>query len=181
MSAKKKTPFEWIEKLDVQYSEKRDALTQAISISTGKNLVTLTVGQLEFAVEVGLVIETVRYSPPHALPRSFDWVLGVIDLRGEVIPVIDFSAFNGQGQTKINHQSRMIIIKHDDFHYALLVSGVSPVRLVAEDTIFKLKKENKPKGTKIPFKEAVLIDNQQKMYLDINSLSNDKELTQLTF
>ena len=54
--------------------------------------VALTAGDQLFCIEIRQILELRRWSPVTALPHSPPDVLGVINLRGAVIPIIDLAA-----------------------------------------------------------------------------------------
>ena len=54
--------------------------------------VTLVAGQQSFCIEITLIREIRRWSPVTILPHSPEHVLGVMNLRGAVIPIIDLAS-----------------------------------------------------------------------------------------
>ncbi len=54
-----------------------------------QRVVCFRVGEREFAIEIETIIEIVYYRPATPLPDAPDFIEGVIDLREQIIPVID--------------------------------------------------------------------------------------------
>ncbi len=60
-----------------------------IDTAAATQYLTLTVGEEVFALEIGKVREVFDYSTITKVPRMPDFMLGVINLRGNVVPVVD--------------------------------------------------------------------------------------------
>ncbi len=66
------------------------------------------------------------------VPHTPDDVLGVINLRGEVVTVLDLRRILGMGESEITPQSRNFIIKAEEEHVGLLVDKVADVVIFKE-------------------------------------------------
>ncbi len=72
--------------------------------------VVFRVQEKKFAIEIGHVKEIIRYQKASALPKVPEFIDGVIDLRGEVIPIVDLrKRFNAP--VKYELKTRIIIVK----------------------------------------------------------------------
>ncbi|PHS73145.1 MAG: hypothetical protein COB22_02455 [Cycloclasticus sp.] len=181
-SAKKVIPFETVESMDQQYLKARDKLVQVENLSTGTKVVRVGVANFRFALEVGLAVETIRYKVPQVIPRSYPWMLGLIELRGEVIPVVDFAAFNNQGKTSIDKSCRLLIVRQEQAVYAMLVNSVSAVTEVND--FFDQKDKTAPKvpsGISIKFDQWVEIEGEKIHFLDLHALGNQADFLKITF
>ena len=81
----------------------------------------------EFAcniIDVREVLKMVRVTP---LPRSLEFVEGVINLRGDVIPVIDLRKRFNLENAEQTDESRIIIVEVEDRMVGLIVDSVSEV------------------------------------------------------
>lgn len=172
-------PFDIVESLDSQYLGKRNELAQVAKLSAGTTVICVEVAGFKFAVEVGKAVETIRFKQPQPLPRSFNWVLGLIEFRGEVIPVIDFAMFNKQGKTNIDATTRLLIIKHNQAAYAILVSGVSSVFRVTD--FYKQGGSETPSGLSVEFKQWVVLNGEKTNFLDLQALEEHSEFLTITF
>ncbi|MFN3663758.1 chemotaxis protein CheW [Yoonia sp.] len=96
--------------------------------------VTLVAGGQNFCIEIKQIREIRRWTPVTVLPHSPDHVLGVINLRGAVIPIIDLAA--KLGFAKITPTERhVIIIAVEDKIIGLLVESVSEILGVDADNV----------------------------------------------
>jgi purine-binding chemotaxis protein CheW len=57
-----------------------------------RELIAFRIGAQEFCVDIMAVREIRGWTPATALPRSPDWLRGVINLRGAVLPIVDLAA-----------------------------------------------------------------------------------------
>jgi purine-binding chemotaxis protein CheW len=75
-------------------------------------IVTFHVGQEEFGLDIGAITEAIRPLPVTPLPRMPQFVEGVINLRGIIIPVVDLRKRFGLTEIRNNpRKMRMIIIR----------------------------------------------------------------------
>jgi purine-binding chemotaxis protein CheW len=90
-------------------------------------LVVFTLEKEEFACNIEDVREVLKMVRVTPLPRSLDFVEGVINLRGEVIPVIDLRKRFGLAEVERNDESRIIIVEVESRMVGLIVDSVSEV------------------------------------------------------
>ena len=69
------------------------------------------------------------------LPRTPDFVRGVINLRGAVLPIIDLSARLGLGFTEPEARHVIIVCRINNQMVGLLVDAVSDILTVTDDLI----------------------------------------------
>lgn len=97
--------------------------------------VALTAGDQLFCIEIRQILELRRWTPVTALPHSPPDVLGVINLRGAVIPIIDLAARFGLPAIERNARNVIVIVACDDQTVGLLVQSVSEILTVDSDDI----------------------------------------------
>ncbi len=176
--AEQVSSFKTFSSLDERYLEKREEQKKVSEASSGVDVVKIALGKYEFVVEVGVVVETVVYKTPIPLPRSFPWALGVIELRGEVLPLIDLLSFNKGESLKADRNSRMLIVRQEQTVFALLVSSVSAVMRVAE---FESIQQQQLADSKLTFNKRVEFDKERLPFFDLKDLLNNQDFLNLTF
>ncbi|ABZ83992.1 purine-binding chemotaxis protein chew, putative [Heliomicrobium modesticaldum Ice1] len=98
-------------------------------------IVTFSLGTEAYGVPIEQVQEIIRPSPVTYIPYAPPHVLGLINLRGNVIPVIDLRrrlSLDPQGDGKYN---RIIVVYLDDIVVGLWVDAVSAVTTVREEML----------------------------------------------
>ncbi|MBN2588304.1 MAG: purine-binding chemotaxis protein CheW [Sedimentisphaerales bacterium] len=86
-----------------------EEIKDAISRKEGKYL-TFALGSEEYGLEILKVREIIGYIEITAVPQMPEYVKGVINLRGQVIPVIDLRSKFGMETADITEQTCIIVI-----------------------------------------------------------------------
>lgn len=90
-------------------------------------LVTFHLDNEIYGVNVMQVQEVLRYTEIASVPGSPNYVLGIINLRGNVVTVIDTRCRFGLSKTDITEFSRIIMIEVEGQVVGILVDSVSEV------------------------------------------------------
>lgn len=95
--------------------------------------VTFILGDDFYGMNINSVKEVIEYGAVTTIPLMPDFVKGVLNLRGEVVPVLDLSLRFGKEKTEIHQRSCIAIIEvtHDE-RVALLGVVVDSVNEVVE-------------------------------------------------
>ncbi len=93
----------------------------------GKNLVGFRVGDVAYAVEIQRVREIIRPLSLLPLPHLPPSVVGVVDHRGDVVPVVDLRVRFGLQPESKTREERWIIVKRGDRFVGLVVDKVTDV------------------------------------------------------
>lgn len=90
-------------------------------------LVTFHVGDEEFGVEILDVREINRMMEITRVPHAPEFVEGVINLRGQVIPVVDLRKRFALGAVERDKNTRIVVVELGDKVVGFLVDSVSEV------------------------------------------------------
>jgi len=83
------------------------------------------IGKEDFGVHIGRVVEILKSQKIYSLPELPDFISGVIDVRGEVIPLLDLrKRFGAQAETR---KCRIIIVRYEDEKIGLLVDEIDKI------------------------------------------------------
>ncbi len=77
-------------------------------------LVGFVVGDEEYSVPILTIQEIIKPIEWTRVPQTPPYVLGVFNLRGSVIPLIDLRLKFGLGAVKHTDDTRFIVIRHED-------------------------------------------------------------------
>lgn len=97
------------------------------SASDGLQYITFMANGQEFASNIMAIREIRGWTDTTALPHVPDYVRGVINLRGTVLPVIDLKAKLGLGLTDASAKNVIIVIDDGARTTGLLVDAVSDI------------------------------------------------------
>jgi purine-binding chemotaxis protein CheW len=98
-------------------------------------LVTFSISEEEFGVDILKVQEIIRTMEISKVPRAPDFVEGVINLRGKVIPIIDLRRRFGLAHKKHDKNTRIIVIEMTDVIVGFVVDAVSEVLRIPASTV----------------------------------------------
>jgi purine-binding chemotaxis protein CheW len=92
----------------------------------------------EYAVDISLVKEIIKPTiEPTPVPQSPSFVEGVLDLRGDIIPIIDLKKRFGLDITDSPPPTRILVIQQEDIIVGFLVDSVTEVIRTAREKIQK--------------------------------------------
>jgi|SRR5690554_1391984 len=89
--------------------------------------VTFQLDQETYGINVMQVQEVLRHSEIAPVPGAPDYVLGIINLRGNVVTVIDTRTRFGLPATEVSESTRVVIIEADQQVIGILVDSVAEV------------------------------------------------------
>src|SRR5260370_1378485 len=87
---------------------------QSVAAEAMEHLATFSLDREEYGVEVRLVQEIRRVSEITVVPRAPEFVRGVINLRGRILPVVDLKTKLGLGEVAIGKTSPIVVVKIRD-------------------------------------------------------------------
>ncbi|WP_407307306.1 chemotaxis protein CheW [Desulfosporosinus sp. SB140] len=100
-----------------------------------EQLVTFSLGSEEFGVNIMLVQEIIRIPPITRVPKAPSYVEGVINLRGNVIPVVSLRNRFGMDRVEETDLSRIIVLQVDSKVFGIRVDGVTEVLRLDSESI----------------------------------------------
>jgi len=130
------------ELVEVQQSTEED---YAEEISKAGNLeeqfLSFTLGEETFAVEILTVQEIRTWELPTLLPRSPDFMKGVINLRGTIVPVIDLRVKFNICKPIYDETTVVIVLRFEELAkvrvMGIVVDSMSDVLFIDKDNISK--------------------------------------------
>jgi len=100
------------------------------------NQLAVVIGGSRFLLELTQAGEVTTVGAITSVPLTADWFLGLYNLRGNLISVVDLARFQGQDATVIDKDSRIVAFAPElGFNCGLLVSRVMGLRNVAGMTL----------------------------------------------
>lgn len=99
-----------------------------------EQLVTFSLGNEEFGVDIMCVQEIIRIPPITRVPKAPSYVEGVINLRGNVIPVVSLHSRFGMERAEETELSRIVVLQVQSKVLGIWVDDVTEVlRLDSKD------------------------------------------------
>lgn len=107
----------------------------AKSLTQGRELIAFRIGDQEFCVNIMSVREIRGWTPATPMPHAPHYVLGVINLRGAVLPIIDMSLRLGMKLAEPTVRHVIIVAQVGQKAVGLLVDAVSDILTVTDDNV----------------------------------------------
>lgn len=100
-----------------------------------RQLVVFRLGDEVYGINIGTVREIIRMQTVTYVPDSPNFVEGVINLRGRVIPVVDLRRRFGLSVTEATDESRVLVVNISGDEIGVIVDAVTEVLRISEDSI----------------------------------------------
>ncbi len=88
-----------------------------------------------FALELKTIVEIVESRPVTKVPETPDYIAGVINLRGETLPVLDMRQRFKKPPREEGLRSCMIVIRFEDTKLALIADEVTDLITIAPEAV----------------------------------------------
>lgn len=102
-------------------------------------------GSREFVSGIDEISELLAVPLLTPVPGTQPWLLGVANVRGNLVPVIDFARFLFDERTTLTERSRLLIVRQGNGSVALLVDEVFGQRTVDAMQRAQAEREDDPR------------------------------------
>ncbi len=142
---------------------------KSLSQYSKQEYLSFDVGGQGYAIDISTVREIRGWTEPSGMPNTQPSVMGVINLRGEVLPLVDLAAKLGLATPEINERSVIIVVEAKKEVVGLLVDSVSNIIAPSEEDM-----NPPPESTKVGNDGTVsaltLIEEKLVRILDLSAL-----------
>ena len=97
--------------------------------------ITFTVNNEEYGIDIMSVLEIKGWTDTTRLPNQPDYLRGVLNLRGAIVPIIDLRHRFGEGKTEASSTNVVIIVSIQQRYIGILVDAVSDIMTVSQSDI----------------------------------------------
>jgi purine-binding chemotaxis protein CheW len=125
------------------YKDDYGASTQ-VNAQNSLQLIAFSIGEQTYGVEITTVREIRAWNGATPLPNTREYVRGVINLRGTIVPIFDLRARFGEGPTSPTKNHVVVVMSVGEKWVGILVDAVSDILTVSKDDI-----HNVPEGNSI--------------------------------
>lgn len=162
-----------MQKGDMSMEEIIDDVQMDEDTQKGKFL-TFSLGKEEYGLEIKYVTEIVGLQPITQVPDLPDYVKGIINLRGKIIPVIDMRIRFKKDPKDYNDRTCIIVVEISDISVGLIVDTVAEVISIGDESIVPPPEVNK--GYQRKYIKAIgKVGEEVKLLLNCNKLLNEDE------
>ena len=139
--------------------------------------VTFTIGEEEYGVDIMSVREIKGWSETTMLPNTPDYMRGVLNLRGLIVPIFDLRSRFGGGNTEVTPLHVVIIIAVGDRFIGILVDAVSDIVTINDAEIRNVPKMERRVENEY-LSGLVTVEGRLVALLDTEKLFSHKDVEQ---
>ncbi|AKJ99598.1 chemotaxis protein CheW [Pseudomonas corrugata] len=140
--------------------------------------VTFKLDNETYGINVMRVQEVLRYTEIAPVPGAPSYVLGIINLRGNVVTVIDTRQRFGLNSTEVNDNTRIVIIEADKQVVGILVDSVAEVVYLRQSEIETAPNVGNEESAK--FIQGVCNKNNELLILvELEKMMSEEEWSEL--
>ncbi|MBE9519808.1 MAG: purine-binding chemotaxis protein CheW [Proteobacteria bacterium] len=139
---------------------------------------TFHIGTEDYGISIAYVTEIIGIQSITEIPEMPDFIKGVINLRGKVIPVMDVRTRFKLPPREYDERTCIIVVEIDGTSVGMVVDTVNEVADIPEDQVEPPPKSKRKGGSFI--QGLGKIDKEVKILLDINKILYDEELGSIT-
>lgn len=139
---------------------------------------TFSIGNEVYGIELRYVIEIVGIQTITEIPELPEYIKGVINLRGRIIPVMDIRLRFKKEPKDYNDRTCVIIVDIKGTSIGLIVDAVSEVIAIPEQDVVDPPHINKSVNNRY-IKKIGKMGNDVKLLIDCEKLLSEDELTDI--
>ena len=154
--------------------------TMEIEEDTQKDrFLTFSLGKESYGIEIKYVIEIIGIQSITQIPELPEYVRGIINLRGKIIPVLDVRLRFKKEPKEYNDRTCVIVVDIKEVSIGLIVDTVAEVITISEEDMVDPPQKNKGFNNRY-IKKIGKIDDEVKLLLDCEKLLTEDELEGLS-
>lgn len=92
-----------------------------------KEIISFGICGTEFAFEIEYMQSLEKYHPVVPVPEAPDYILGAVNIRGEIFPVYNINERFGMPDSEITENTKILILKAGELRFACLIDSVQNV------------------------------------------------------
>ncbi|MEK5071316.1 chemotaxis protein CheW [Sporosarcina sp. FSL K6-1508] len=130
--------------------------------------VEFQVGKNNFGIGIQHVREIIQPVPVTVLPHAHPYIEGIIQLRGEVLPVINLKKVTGNADSNDNDDSKYIVAEFDGTTVVLDVTAVTQIQRINFSDIEPAS--DMYTGNKVPVSGVIKRDSDMILLVDFEKV-----------
>lgn len=158
-------------------------LNMAASLEQQENtqygrFLTFNINEEVFGIGIEYVTEIIGMQLITKIPHTKDYIKGIINLRGRIIPVIDMRLKFGRQSVPYNDRTCIIVIDTEDMIVGLIVDQVREVMSIDNDSV--APPPNQKSDTRNQYIRGIgKVDGEVKLLLDCKKLFSEVETKEI--
>ncbi|MBP1904103.1 purine-binding chemotaxis protein CheW [Paenibacillus turicensis] len=150
---------------------------EALEDTQKDKFLTFALGEQSYGIDIKYVTEIIGIQSITEVPELPNYICGIINLRGKIIPVMDVRLRFKKQFRVYNDRTCIIVVDISNISVGLIVDLVSEVLTIPEADIVPPPEINQ--GTHRFIRGIGKVNQEVKLILDCDKLLNEDELVQL--
>lgn len=121
-------PFALLREIDARSRRHALGLPQQVEVRRTWSGIGFRLDAVSLVTPVGEVREILELPRVTRVPGTAPWVLGIANVRGNLLPIMDLKGFLDDGRTAPGRRSRVLVIRYGELAAGLLVDEVLGLR-----------------------------------------------------
>jgi purine-binding chemotaxis protein CheW len=101
----------------------------------GERYVVFQIGEGSYSIPLGEVSQIIRYEKVTEVPTAPPFVDGIINVGGDVVPVVNLRTRFNLDRAELTRKNRVIIVQKQDSRYGVLVDSVREILELDQDSV----------------------------------------------
>ena len=131
---KHKTPIGILQDIEQRSRSMAHGLPRQVAIKNEWIGIGFRLGGQRMVVPLDEVTEILTSFSMSRVPGAKSWVLGIANVRGNLLPVMDLAGYLRGERSQVRKLSRVLVVEHEDINAGLLVDEVLGLRHFPEDS-----------------------------------------------
>lgn len=127
--------FSWVPQAEDLLLESSGAAAGKRVEAISRRWLAFSLGSEDYALDISMIREILKPREITEIPRVPEFLLGIISLRGNIIPIFDLKRRLGLGMATIDQDSRIIVCQEGDRMAGLLIDRITQVTSIQEEGI----------------------------------------------
>ena len=136
--------------------------------------VNFRIDDRDYAIDIKKIVEIIYYRPATPLPQAPDFIEGVVDLRGTVIPILDLKKRLEMASVRAAAPNHILIMRINDKTIGAVVDEVKQVLRLKESQIQSPQNTVSGSGSKY-LRGVTRLDDRLVFILSVDSLLSGEE------
>ncbi len=139
--------------------------------------IVIKIDDEQYGINIKFIDNIVRMQQITRVPQVDEYLKGVINIRGEIVPVMSVRMKMGLAEDEITNKSRIIILKTDSGDLVgIIVDQVNQVLTIDSNNVEKVRYDDKKAKSNASFVSGVgHYDGGLVSILDLEAVVSDKE------
>ena len=123
-----KDPFSLLRDIEMRSQQKALGLPQQMEIRRTWSGIGFRVGETYLVSAIDEVAEILTYPSMTSVPSAQSWIRGIANVRGILLPIMDFTGVIDGKASKLDRKSRVLVIQQEEVSTGLVVDEVYGMR-----------------------------------------------------